>query len=829
MRIDSKEIDMVPKGSDGFPDPLASQKVRSSAAYSAAYIKAAWGRQGGYWNLSSSTNFTQYFMMDRLYAIGAQPSAPYVAQYSLAKGDTSMDGGGETPRQYMGGTGTGSFLLSSSTEILPVANQFMAQLLAKFDEHPTTPQVRANDPLSRTEMNEYRFRQLAEIRNEKELKTMYAAMGVEYSRKGKPRSPEQLDVMMKAGGYKPAVAMLLEKLGLEALAQVRYDDKVRREVITNDWIPCGIGAVYTGMRAGGDLVCKRIPPETLLLPWMDRADATDVPWIGFYEDMTVQEAVRESGDWIKRDEQMELQERAMSTAPWGFGGRGSLGKVRVLRFFFVGLHEINYKVSGKDMNKYTMIEDRSLVEDKDAANPRASSQTLGVYGGCWAVGTDIFWNVGYQPNQRCLSPGNPILPIEVFVHQNSGAGTHRSIIRRIKPILDELEKSKLRMQHIAAHNGIPMMAYSRKALSWAAGADDVDMDEYFKAARATGLIGVEDTDEIYNGDKQPLWLLDVNNVTNALVTEKENFYFWIDQLQRALGFSDINSGGQVSDRKGKAVSEMQQANTVNALYDITSGITNFGVGVTRSLIGLAITGCVNKHTEKYWRRVIGDDDVEAVKKLAVNSVGGNSTVLEDAGISVIPYPRASEIQSIRMHLQIALTGRDGKSPMVTMAEAMMVEDYLSTGRTLMARYYLQACEDLRREEMAEQEAAMAQQQMQMQQQAEQLRAQAMQMQQQIKTEGDLAKIQANTEGQIMRSDAQNQAKAAMDQAKAMDMLSVNMQLSAQNSQQAKELQVLKSRLAMMENERAIRLQGEEDRKTLEEQEEMREDAMGSED
>jgi hypothetical protein len=815
MRIDSTAIDNIPKGSDGFPDPLASQKVRSEAAYSAAYIKAAWGRQGGYWNINNpSGNFTTYFTMDRLYAIGAQPAAPYVAQYSLAKGDTSIDGGGDTPGGWNRG-GEGSFLLSSSTEILPVVNQFMAQLLAKFDEHPTTPQVRANDPLSRHEADEFRYRQLAEIRNEKANKGFYASMGVDYERKGKPKTPQQLDMLLKAGGFKPAIALLLEKLGLESLAQVRYDDKVRREIITNDWIPCGIGACYTGMRAGGDLICKRILPETLLLPWTDRADATDVPWIGYFEDMTVSEVVREAGDWLKRDEQEELQKGETGLNPLGNAGWGTgrTGRVRVVRFYFVGLHEINYKVSGKEGNKYTPIEDKSLLDDKDAANPRASSQTLGVYGGCWAVGTDIFWSTGYQPNQRCISPGNPILPIEVFVHQNSGAGTHRSIIRRLKPILDELQKSFLRMQHIAAHNGIPILAYSKKALAWAAGADGVNMDEYFKAVRASGLVGVEDTDEIYQGDKQPLWLLDVNNVTNAAQTESANFYFWIDQLQRALGFSDINSGGQVSDRKGKAVSEMQAANTVNALYDITSGITSFGVGVTRSLIGLSITGCVNPHTEKYWRRVIGDDDVEAVKLLAVNSVGGNSTVLEDAGISVIPYPKASEIQAIQVQLQIALTGRDGKAPMVTMDEAMTVQDYLSSGRTLMARYYLQVCAQNRREEQAEQEQSMMQQQQQMQAQAEDMRAQAMQMQQQIKTQGDLEKIQANTEGNLAKIDAQGQVQAMLDQARSMDMLGMNMQLSVQNAQQQKELESLKSKLALVEEERTIRLQAEEDRKT----------------
>lgn len=815
MRIPEDEIRSVPMSNDGFPSSDVDQKMRSSPAYIAAWMMSAYNGGSGFWGgVGWEKTFRQDFALMRMYACASQPESPYTRRYSLPQGDTSR-------------SGNGGLLLSSDPSILPVLPQFLTKVQKIATQYPTTPSIVAGDPASKSEAQDFYYEKLVDMYKRKQIEDMYAALGVIKDPSEAFESEEEVNLFISSGGYKAAVAVALENLAAASLEQTRYDELVRDEVVRLDLIPNGMGAVACWMDASGVLRSERVAPENLLFPWTDKVDASAGNWIGRFRAMTDDEIAMEAGDQVGKDELKEIRDmwtRTAGSLGWtlgGFqrGGSGNLsGETMVLDFYRIGKRELNYKKDKK--GTYRKIGDEKLIPDSEAKEPRRAYSSLAVYGGSWVIGSNIFWNLGLMKSQPMIAPGRPRLPITVIIPKNYGE-SYTSVVRMCKVSLDQIQLSNLRMQSIADKNGPAILAYMKQALSYTAAGDKIKLEELFRSMHATGTIGFEMPPDFFGtlgGNGSPLFKLDINDQRNAIETELMIFHHHLETLMRNLGFADVNSGGPVSDRKGKAVAEMENKATVMALSDLIDGVVRLGTEVTRSMLGFAVTGCCDSSQQEYWRQVAGDQVVDSVKILARDAAGGsrNALVLEGIGVGILPYPDPDDVRAINNQVEIALMGRDGQVPMLSLGEAFQVRRLIASGRVESAKALLLSIEKKKKKEaqkakQAEMEALAAQQQ--------QLAVAQGQQQQQLfamKAEADAGKIQATAESKMMQDAQKAQADAQLQQAGFQNQAQITQLQGSINGIMQKMQAMLDAqqsdRDAAHERE-AIRLQAEEDRRT----------------
>lgn len=749
MRITKEQIGAVKLASDQFPDSNVPQSKRD-AAFCAAWLQAAYGASTGFWGGKTwEGTYRSQFDTLRLYAVGKQPETPYISRYSLAKGDTSK-------------TGDGGLLITADPTILSILPGMLGRVRTTVTSYPTVPQVRANDPVSRSERQNTFYSKLVDITMRKQVMQMEAAVGAMRDMSEEPENESELNLFMESGLFKEAAASLFENVLTTGFEQSSYDQWVRDEIVRLDLIPCGMGAVGVTPREDGGVDTRRYPPESLMLPYSDKMDFRDVRWTGAFRGMSTDELAREAN--LSEPELKECQEKyARSTALatgmsdfwWDNKGAAAKGEVPVLDFYFIASRDIDYKVTEKEGKKsYHTIDPSKLVDDSEAPEglSRVSKNGLAVYGISWVIGSDIYWNAGLLPCQPAIVPGNPFLPIQVVMPENYGLA-FLSLVEQAAPIVDQLQLSWLRFQNIIDKNGPPILVYVRKLLAYVAGGDKIKTDEVLKEMRASGTLGIDIPEDFYSnfgGTGAPVFPLDINNAGASLESELLIMSNLMGMLMRVTGFNEISAGGPVDERKGKAVAMMEQRSTVDAMKPLVKSMERLAVNIAHPLIGYILGAVTSKNPRKtaYWEGVLGEEAVQALKGIALDENGKGAAVLESIGLSVIPYPDPQEVQDIREAIMTAMTGRDGKMALMTLADKLVVESYLKTGRIKMAQMYMLRVERKRMKDAAKQAEAQSKAQHAQAMEMKNADIEMMKLQMGIKTEADAGKIAASNQAKM---------------------------------------------------------------------------------
>lgn len=817
MRIKTDDIKAIKMASDGFPDTNVTQAVRSSAVYSAAWIQAAYRSRVGYWGLGWNDTYREKFHMMRLYAMGKQPERRYMERYALPQGDTSINGSGET----------NEYSLAADPGILAIMPQMLQKIEAKISKYPTVPQVVALDPRSKNERQAFRYGKLAEMRNRTVLPSMYAAVGQNYDAAALPENPEELDMYMDAGGYKPAYCLAMEAVVTSALEQCMYDERIKRDLVRLDLIPNGLGAVGVGLSGNGPVYAERIDPADLLLPFSEHRDFHDIPWVGRFRRMSDDRIIREAQGQLSAEEVKDLDKyrRKVGELGWpdqGYSWRQQVGRaeIAVLDFYFIAKREINYKsVPAQQGDKLYRISDDKLVDDSEAEYGRETICCQAVYGGSWVVGSDIYWNMGMMESQPAISPGRPDLPIRVIMPLNYGM-EHVSLVESCCAPLDRLQLSYLRLQNIEEANGPNIIVYVKEMIEAVAAQDGIKADEVFKVLRQSGIIPVTYVNaalDAFQGNAQPVYSVPLNDQGIPIQNELTIFSHYLGLIQRTLGISDIMAGGPIEERKGKAIATMEMNSTIDSISGIVDSVTVLGKNVARTMLGFAISAMTGGSTveRRYWEGAIGTETVAAIRTLARDEFSNedNALMLENMGVSVLPYPDPADVERIYARLAQGVMSVDGGQPLLSIEDEFIVSDYVSRGMINHAKYYLVAAGKRKKREqakIAEQQAQYAKEQ---QAQMIDMNAKVKGMELQMQTQKDVTKIQAGDAGRMELAQFNAEVSMALQQARLEADAASKENMAALTAMLSEQLIAMELRMEARNKQDAIRLQGAEDRKT----------------
>lgn len=726
----------------GFPDENIDPKKKLTKEWMEQYCKAA---LYNYNNLPiGSIGWVNRGKYDEysLYARGSQPVAKY-------------------KRTYNNGEDGENKLLVVDWRVLPILAKLMTIVNGLLSDLSFRPQINPIDDLAKDEMEEQLLANEAKILMRKQLQLEGGApelMNLEGLRIEEGEAEDLDDLGVKELGLRHHTAMELEEV-VESVFN-HNDVTSLMEQWNMDWVKYGVAVRKSEIVNDSNINILREDPRHLVISYCIRPDFSDWRYVGLIRSIPVSELITMSkGELTKSDIELMyqlgasgMQDFGLSNYDWGqsiteFYNRGSVYVLDIeIRSTDKKVLEIRKTKTGNMAYNYTNPEGK---RNKD--NEYSEAEVENVYCAKWVVGTDIVFNIYKQRNMKRdstnLSRVEPSIRVYGCDVWNMMA---KSRVEELIAYADGIQYAYYKLQHILNSKVPPGYAINYDALEsvdLGAGASKMTpkdvMDLFFDRGilvhRSQGL-GTE-------GKTLPPPIVPISN---GVLNEMADYWTMINTnialMKETIGLNDLTDGSTPNAKTLTEIARAAQGGTKNALSDIYAN--------QRRLIK-----DLTKDTVKHCQYLVKDGNSD----LLAYSLGDGSMKrlrnIKDIdkylySVSIQENPTQEEL--ISLNEQIKIGQQNGE---ITVSDVFMLDNMTN----IKQKQAFLAVKVKKNIAQKQQEALQLQQQngqiqVQSAQMAEQAKQQTLTLEYQLKTQHDLAVIEAQKELEAMKGQFNLEAK-----------------------------------------------------------------------
>ncbi len=576
-----------------------------------------------------------------------------------------------------------------------------------------------------------------------------------------PQTQEEIDLHMNLN-YKPAIEIASEEAIKYTLDLNDYDEIQSR--VIEDITTIGLGAIKHTTDPNKGIIIEYVDPSDLVYSYPRNRNFKDVHYYGEVRKITINELKRLAPEKFTDD---ELRAIAQSTNDWArYHGNTNdqyayreddLGGaiVDVLNFNFKSTNTITYKKKYMGNGGFKMIKKSS---DFDKVNNQhdgydVAKKVIEVwYEGMLILGTNKL--VKYNLCENMVRPKgylNRTVPNYIMYAPEIYQNRTKSLVERIIPYVDQMQQIHIKLQQLIAKtrpNGIYIDVDGLNEIDLGDG-NFLTPLEAVKIYNQTGnVIGTSITAEgDYNYGREPIRELK-NGVVSGLPDLMNSYNHYLNLLRDAIG---VPQGADASAPHPDMAVGVQQQIALNS-NTATKHILDSMLNMTERLgEGLSLR---LKDIFKY----------SDLKNTYLNTIGKvNMKILEslknyhlhDIGILIELKPDAQEKQYLENNIQQGIAQQ-----IITLDDAI---DIRSINNIKLANQVIKIRRLRREKERKNHEKEIAQITQTSQIQAAQEAAKAKQMEIQTKAQSELQLIQAKTNSELIKINAEKKAKSELMQ------------------------------------------------------------------
>tara|TARA_R110000851_G_scaffold291462_2_gene445812 strand:+ start:5495 stop:7936 length:2442 start_codon:yes stop_codon:yes gene_type:complete len=571
-----------------------------------------------------------------------------------------------------------------------------------------------------------------------------------------PSTQEEIDLYMKLK-YKPAIEIACEEAIKHTLKLNDYPE-IQTNVL-EDVATIGLGVIKHGTDVNKGITVEYVDPANMVHSYPTHNDFKDVHYYGEVKRITITELQRISGSTFTTG---QLKNMAAATSEWtnyhGFNSdqqnyreddiSGTM--VDVLFGNFKSTNTLSYKKKHSANKGFKMTKKGSDFKKKDPnyKGYDVVKKTIDVwYEGALVLGTEHIFN--YKLCENMIRPEgniNRTLPNYLIYAPELYQNRTKSLIERIIPYVDLMQQVHIKIQQFIAKarpNGIFIDLSGFEEIDMGGGNFLTPM-EVIKIYDETGnVLGASVTDEgNYNNGKSPIVELH-NGVIDGIDRLIMSYNHYLNQLRDAIG---IPQGSDASMPHPDTLVGVQQQ-VANSSNVATRHVLNSVLNITQRL-GLSL-GLRLKDIFEY--SDLKEAYISAIGKINVKTLEAiKEYSLYDLGIHIELKPDGEEKGLLEQNIQIAL----GKE-LITLDDSI---DIRNVDNIKLANELLKVKRINRERAKKEHEKEMLAIQGESQAKAAQATAQSAQQTMSMKTQGELAVVQAKSQAKMAEFDKEAQVK-----------------------------------------------------------------------
>lgn len=418
-----------------------------------------------------------------------------------------------------------------------------------------------------------------------------------------PQNASELETHMQMYPKNRAIMYMKDQVDL---AFVNNDGKQIDEEIMDDLIECGIGCTRTWIDAAGAIRITRVTPERLITNSCIKKDFSDLIRIGYYEEITISQLRSEVTKGTFTEEQLAEIASNVSGTSYDVLGGGKFfelnnrypydhERITVLRAEWFSADSLAYVKSTNSAGnialqkrdnpywldgKYSDEEYKQFYAQKGEKREVIRDSVNNTYQCSWIVGTEHVFNYGRVSNM--LRSVNSLRQVESSFTLYSM--DFDSIIRQCEPILDNIQINWLQYQHHLANSKPIGVAIEKRALGTVTiGKEVLTTRDILRMYSETGSYIYTGTDA--QGRPYPYKPIEeLKGGISPAAQEHLNFIIQqIDLLRSILGLNELTDSTSPNPKIGKAVAQMVQFNTNNALGTLYHAFTSIKERTVRKI------------------------------------------------------------------------------------------------------------------------------------------------------------------------------------------------------------------------------------------------------
>ncbi len=427
----------------GFPDPMATKKVKDSKEYILAYAKAMYGQFGTY-GLRMFYNDRAKYRNLANYAMGMQSVDKYKNRMDIWPTDEP---------------GKQSFV-NIDWQIFNLATKFVNIISNKITDAGFDVQCHPIDPLALETRKDIEYKMKSIMEHREWLTQMGIALNPEelgFDPAMLPDHSDELEIHMNMT-YKDRFAMEAE-MAVKLHMTNNDFDQIRKEY-ARDSVIYGVMGVETRNDKKGNTKIKRIPVEAIIASNSVSEDFKNITYGGYMENITFAELQMAAGNQFTEEQYEEIKSgyyTPKSASQYAFPNNVNLPTdgyqekmITVMKFYYKTGITNNYVKKKDKRGNNRLYPEGPYVQDKEGKEILRDTYEV-VYEGTWIVNSNFIYNYGMM-NDMEMDPLNPCetrIPLHIIC-PNMLNGQTISILNSCLPIFDQIQLSWLKYQHLMA-------------------------------------------------------------------------------------------------------------------------------------------------------------------------------------------------------------------------------------------------------------------------------------------------------------------------------------------------------------------------------------------
>jgi hypothetical protein len=641
------------------------------------------------------TSFTlgeqEEFATLRLYARGEQDITQY---QKWLLGDTTSNPNGATSSfddlaisRVSKREGWGNILWQN----ISPAPQIMSAIHGMFDKADFDLYVDTIDADSRKLAEEIKFTKFIEAQNIEWQNKIKMDMGIPIDEEMVyPKSKEELDMFEAQDGFKLNVARAMQKILRHTFNISEWDTVVFKKVL-DDLITIEYGATEDYYdQEDSKWKARYLDPAKLVIQYSNEHDYSDSEYAGYYESHVTISHLRSKLPDVTEKELMQLAQKCMNSygnpgGVWDVERYSKLDpntgvypydgfKVPVFHAWWIDTN-VNKKLYYKSFRGRESIINLSFdsdVKPLTEANKKAgASQEIRrvvkrqPYEAYWVIDTDYVYDFGPINMAARERLSKPQLPVHVEQLLQP------SLIKRIKPILDQITQTFLRHQNSMAIN-VPMLA------NVSLGGGKLTPAEVIKLGRNTGawLYSYSAGTGMYAGGAATPITPIKGGMGERVVETAATLDFLFKELERETGINPVSLGASPDPNAPVGTTQAALQATTNVLKPLMDACYEIKKGTGECLMRRIQVGIKNsdKIREAYVG-VISPSDMEALRLMEADGV--------QYGLSLKAKPDMKQKMRFENWINIALQNTREQRPGIDLNDAVWFMSQLENGADLL--------------------------------------------------------------------------------------------------------------------------------------------------
>jgi len=621
------------------------------------------------------------------------------------------------------------------------------------------------DADSRRLVEEQKFVKFIEAQNIEWQNNIKAEMGIPIDENVPlPKSKEELDMFEAQDGFKLNVARAMQKVLRHSFNISEWETVILKKLI-DDFADLGYGATEDYFDAeDSKWKAGYLDLAMLMIQFSQERDYQDSEYAGYFQFMTISN-LRNKLPELKEKDLLKLVQSAWGkytvnpSGVWNAQKMSQLDpttgtyayddfKIPILHFWWIDTDTQRklYYTSFRGRNSVIDLDFDSEVKPLTEINKKAGAKQeekkifiRKPYEAYWVVDSDYVFDYGPIKMASRNGLSKPQLP--VHVEQLSGP----SLIKRIRPILDDMTKTYLRYQ-----NSLAMMVERGYAINTTMlgnvtmGGGKLKPAEVMKLWQQTGrlLYSYSASTGLYTGGAATPVTEIPGGMGERVQETMTTFEMLFRQLELMTGINPVSLGASPDPNAPVGTTQAALQATTNVLKPIMDGCYEIKKGTGECLMRRLQTGIRNSdRIREAYIGVISPSDMEALRLMEAEGV--------QYGLNMKAKPDMKQKMRFEKWIDIALQNTREQRPGIDLNDAIYFMSQLENGADLLdlEKQLEYAIEKNKQEAQAQTEKNM------------QIQGEVNAQNEQVKMQGELAKIKAEAEAKIAEEQIRGVVKA----------------------------------------------------------------------